>query len=230
MPRRNLNRPLPPAKWTDAERERGYRRWIDGSGREFVQCAPGRMFCLVHYQGIGSRVIDPAALHSSPKVDDLAGMFRGPVPVLCVIVSNDPETGLVFTTAKPGAGPGASPRPRLEDLPDYGEWSVSAPEPRPPLIGPVSAEHLASWVGFNAGRGERFLAEFVFSGLVPARRVSARVWEFEGASLSAWFPRSDWEAMLRAYERENKAAARQRIATLQREKKAGRSRIYKRRA
>lgn len=230
MPRRNLNRPLPPAKWSEAEHERGYRRWIDGSGREFIQCAPGRMFSLVHYSGIGSRVVDAATLGASPKGGSLAEMFRGAVPVLCVIVSNDPETGLVYSTAKPVEGPGPSPRPRLEDLPDYSEWSPPAPEPRPPLIGPVSAEHLASWVGFNAGRGERFLAEFVFSGLVPARRVSSRVWEFEGASLSAWFPGEDWEAMLAAYGRENKAAALQRVETLKREKRAGPYRTYKRRA
>jgi hypothetical protein len=204
MPRRNLKRPLPLAKWTDAERARGYRRWAERTGREVVQCAPGRVFSLVEHPRLGAQVVEAGDAPPPPKAGrTLIDLFRGPTPYLCIVLSNEPETGLVFATAMPNVLP--KPRPLSGELPDYGEWSVSAPEPRPPLIGPVSAEFLASWVGFNAGRGERFLAEFVFTGEIPARRVEGRtrIWEFEEAALSSYFPRrgeaDGWAEMLRQY-------------------------------
>lgn len=192
MPRRNPLRPLPLSKWTAHERERGYRWWIDHAGREMVQCAPGRTFRLVDYPRIGARVVEEASTGT------LMDLFRAPVPRLGVVQSNDPELGIVIasgmvTEVPDDAGPHAD-----TDVPDYGE---DAPEPRPPLIGPVSAEFLAYFVGFNAGRGERFLRAFVSTGLIRARRVPGRtrIWEFEEASLSHQFPGKDWARMMEEY-------------------------------
>lgn len=207
MPRRNVNRPLPLAKWTDAERARGYRRWVDARDGEFIQSAPGRAFSIVEHPRLGAQVVEAGGPRPTPKPVQLIDLFRGPIPHLGVIVRDDEETGrtVAYNVAKAAPEPRASDRLPPLPLPDYGEWSVSAPEPRPPLIGPVSAEFLASWVGFNAGRGERFLAEFVFTGEIPARRVEGRtrIWEFEQAALDLHFPRrgeaDGWAEMLRQY-------------------------------
>lgn len=202
MPRRNLKRPLPLTKWTDAERERGYRRWMDGTGREFVQSAPGRGFTIVHYAGVGTRVVTIDEAKRAPAgVRTLAEMFRA-LPQIGVTVSNDEETGWTVLYTFSGVAPSARvQRVNPDDVPDYGEFLSTAPEPRPPLVGPVSAEHVAWWVGFNAGRGERFLAEFVLSGRIRARLVPGRkrIWEFEEAALSLHFPGQDWAEMMQAY-------------------------------
>lgn len=199
MPRPNPFRALPVSKWTDHERERGYRHWTDRFGREVVQCAPGRVFSLLNYPGIGPRVVEAGKSGPAPTGRTLPDLFRGPIPYLCVVLSNEAETGLVFATATPSVLP--EPEPHSGELPDYEESRVAMPDPRPPLIGPISAEFLAGEVGFNAGRGERFLREFVFSGLIPARRAPGRkrIWEFEEAALSSFFPGEDWGRIMEKY-------------------------------
>lgn len=98
-----------------------------------------------------------------------------------------------------------------------------------PTVGPVSAEFLASWVGFNAGRGGRFLA--FFSGIIPSKRAAgrARVYHFDLAALDAALPGHDWAAMMRAYRAMVTSKSKKRIDTLQRERKAGPYRTYQRR-
>jgi hypothetical protein len=159
---------------------------------------------------------------------------RGPLPLVGVITSIDDETGRTVLYTFSGVAPSARvQRVNPDNLPDYGEFISTAPEPRPPLVGPVSAEHLASWVGFNAGRGERFLAEFVLSGRIRARLVPGRkrVWEFEEAALSALFPGEDWAGMMAAYTAKGRKASRSRMEKLERRSlRDGGRLIYKRRA
>lgn len=136
---------------------------------------------------------------------------------------------------------------------DLFAWAASKPRMRRgrrgerPTVGPISAEFLASELGFNAGRGQRFIdkivndatpcnpsenpygdyagAGFDASGLVPARRVQGRkrVWLFDRAALDRLFPGmrdKDWDAIMRKYREMAAKKTAQRKSTVKPYRKA----------
>lgn len=235
MPRRKSKPPadIPFEQWAAVDQARGYRIYYNEAAEEMdIQSAPGRSFLLMYQIGKGPVGVDAEQYRRDQAARaemNRARAAKHPAKVRATSIL-----------------PKREPKP-LSKMPDYG---ADAPNRRPDLypwlfikdpdaengfkesVGPVTAEHLATWlrsrgVEWVPARGERFLRHFVFDtddskitepptyspAPLPAKRFedTDRLWVFQRDALDRWFPGMNWGEMMSAYRSKQVSAKSGRI-------------------